>query len=132
MSFTAIGYTIISDVFWMYVLQIFFGLGLATQMTIETTYLGEKHRGLKNGSKIGTYYAIMGVLTSVAMIYSVNLVKFMTVNSGFYIISVLMFMSAILFTLLDNSVKKEVEIEDFSGLKRLCMRSSSIYDIEKL
>lgn len=96
LSATVFGYTIISSVTELYILQVLNGVAGAILLTMESTFLGDLTRKSSRGSNIGKYHFAVGVTSSVAMMGSGFLINEMGFKFAFYMVSLIILMSGIL------------------------------------
>lgn len=109
LSFVVFGYTLITSLLHLYILQIVNGITNSIQMTIEATFLGDITKKISRGINIGKYHAIVGIMAAISMMVSGFIVGQLGVEIIFYITSLIIFFSTLLlFYIKEGALSKEV------------------------
>ncbi len=90
-----IGYTFITSLIQLYVLQVLDGIMTTVDATMEQTLLADVTEKVSRGADIGKYRAITGVLTALAMMSGGYIVGQLGINIIFYIAAGLIFLSTL-------------------------------------
>ncbi len=94
-GYIIIAYTIISSLLQLYVLQILYGMSTAIHQTTEKVVLGDLTKRETRGVHIGKYNALVSGSIGVAMIFGGFLAGFLGIKFLFYMVAILIFLSAI-------------------------------------
>ncbi|VVB78699.1 Multidrug resistance protein MdtG [uncultured archaeon] len=96
LSIIVLAYTLITNLFQLYLLQILNGVISSMNSTIGTTFLADLTRRSTRGRHIGRYLAVTGVITA----FSLMIAGFLAVSWGykivFYIVATLIFLSTLI------------------------------------
>jgi len=95
-------YAIINSLIQLYILQIINGIASATQMTMETSFLGDVTKKASRGVNVGKYHAIVGAIAAIAVIVGGYIVGWLGFKIIFYITSILVFISTIILLRIKN------------------------------
>ena len=99
-------YTIIGSLWQLYILQILNGLILSVFETSESSFLGDITEKQNRGTKIGKYYAFIGIAEALAIFIGGFLAGSFGFKIVFYMVSVIFIISTtILFRLKEQKVK---------------------------
>jgi len=93
LSGVTFGYSLISTLIHLYILQILNGIMNAMQMTMETSFLGDITEKLSRGTDIGKYHAIVGIMTAITMMGGGFIIGELGFKIIFYITSTIIFLS---------------------------------------
>lgn len=96
LSAVVFGYTLITALIHLYILQIINGITNSMQMTMETTFLGDITKKISRGVNIGKYHAIVGVMAAIAMMGGGFIVGQWGFKIIFYITSLVIFVSTLI------------------------------------
>lgn len=96
LSGVILGYTLITSLFQLYILQIINGVVNSMHRTMETTFLGDMTKKPSRGLNIGKYDAIVGVMAAVAIMSGGFIAGKLGFKIIFYITSGVIFISTLM------------------------------------
>ena len=89
-------YTLIEGSLELYMLQGLFGISNGISQTISTSLLGDITTKEKRGRAVGMFHAIVGIASSLGLVFSGYVAKHYGIKMIFYIASLTLFFSTIL------------------------------------
>ncbi|MFD2129894.1 MFS transporter [Pseudogracilibacillus auburnensis] len=96
MSIILLIFPLVTDVWHVYILQLFMGLLGAVQKNTEKTALARNVEKATAGKEIGAYHTTISIVAAIAIILTGYMVDFLTIASIFYVGSIIYIISAIL------------------------------------
>ena len=96
LSGVIVGFTFITSLIQLYILQILFGVTQALFSTMETSFLGDITEKISRGTNIGKYHAIVGVMGAFAIMISGYIVGEHGIKIIFYIAALIIFFSTLI------------------------------------
>lgn len=95
-SILIFGYSLITSLIQLYILQILNGMIMALGATTETTFLGDITEKQFRGRDVGKYHAAVGVMAAIAMMGGGYIVGELGFNIIFYITSSIIFVATLI------------------------------------
>ncbi len=105
-------YTVINDIYMLYIVQAALGISGGIMETIEVSLLGDFTKKAKRGQDVGKFSAIVGLSTGVGLFIGGYLAKLYGIKSLFYFASAVIALSTILLVFIkeENPINSRREV----------------------